>query len=110
MESMWHKAKAQLQKKLTPNNFAIWIAPIEYIDFDADHLDLKTPDQHFSNHLKDHFLNEIQEAVDQSFGNEIKIEFSSRSKPQTSTKLKEKTSRKDCKEWIFPRCWGSDGD
>ena len=75
MDSRWSQIKSELQKKLTPNNYGIWIDPIEYIAAENDQIDLKTPDQHFSNHLQDHFLDDIQKAVENAYGKRMKIHF-----------------------------------
>ena len=94
MKKAWPKAQKELRKRLGPTNYNIWISPISEAGIGEDWIRLQTPDQHFSDHVREHFFEDISHALKLSFGEQIQIEFQSEPEVERSTPIFEKKAAK----------------
>jgi chromosomal replication initiator protein len=77
MENVWLSARSNIEKVLTPQNFANWIKPIRFLSARKDHLLLEVPDTYFRDWIRDNYLGMIKEAIssvsDSSYEIELKV-------------------------------------
>jgi chromosomal replication initiator protein len=63
MDTVWLSARSNIEKVLTPKNFANWIKPIRFRDIRKDVLLLEVPDTYFRDWIHENYLSMIQEAI-----------------------------------------------
>jgi chromosomal replication initiator protein len=63
MDTIWLSARSNIEKVLTPQNFANWIKPIRFHSARKELLILEVPDTYFLDWIRENYLGMIQEAV-----------------------------------------------
>ncbi len=62
---VWDKAKGVLQDELGENVFTLWIEPLACGKVLEDKINLICPDRFFNAYISEHYLNIIQETVNE---------------------------------------------
>lgn len=75
MNDLWEKLQDRIKQELTPTTYNIWIPSIHKVLETEDVLVLRTPNKHFSDHIKKHFLDRFLRILKQASGREFTIEF-----------------------------------
>lgn len=82
---VWEKVKACLKERLAENTYQLWIEPITQIQYQNDRLYLSSPDRFFSAYIKQNFFDAINETLQESGRQDVKIVFCEEGARQQST-------------------------
>ncbi len=63
MEDLWSKVVDSLKERIGPQNFEIWIKPINFISFTEDVLELEVPNRFFKDWINENYSSHIKEIV-----------------------------------------------
>jgi chromosomal replication initiator protein len=75
MDTVWLSARSNIEKVLTPKNFANWIKPIRFRDIRKDVLLLEVPDTYFRDWIHENYLAMIQEAISSVSTTPLQVEL-----------------------------------
>ncbi len=75
MDTVWLSARSNIEKVITPQNFANWIKPIRFHGIRKDFLLLEVPDSYFGEWIRDNYLGMIQDAVAMVSSSPLQIEL-----------------------------------
>ncbi len=86
---IWEKTKERLKDALTDAVYALWIEPLECVQEQDDTLHLASPDRYFSAYIAQHFLEMIEEKVQESGAAPRKVILCEKGRqPQTAVPFK----------------------
>ena len=63
MENLWSKAIDSLKERITPQNFDIWIKPIQFISMDGENVELQVPNRFFKDWITEHYASHLKEVL-----------------------------------------------
>ena len=75
MDTVWLSARSNIEKVLTPQNFANWIKPIRVHSVKNDILLLEVPDTYFRDWIRENYLGMIQEAVSSVSSSPLQVDL-----------------------------------
>jgi len=75
MDTVWLSARSNIEKVLTPQNFANWIKPIRFHGIRKDTLHLEVPDTYFLDWIRENYLGMIQEAISSVSSSPLQVEL-----------------------------------
>jgi len=75
LPQVWSEILANIQQKIHPHSFQTWFASLKPISLDSDTLTLGTPDQFFSNWLKDRYGALLEQELKELGLANVKINF-----------------------------------
>ncbi len=99
MSSIWNNCLSKLENEIPSSDFSTWIRPLQAIE-EGEKLKLLAPNRFIIDHLKQHFLTKIEDAVYEFSNGTLLIQFEIGSKKtapiiqpkQKKTTVKEKRS------------------
>ncbi len=62
MEDLWSKVTDSLKEKIGPQNFDIWIKPIQLLSVDGEKVEMEVPNRFFREWINEHYSSQIREA------------------------------------------------
>jgi chromosomal replication initiator protein len=62
MEDLWSKVTDSLKERIGPQNFDIWIKPIQFLSMDGERVEMEVPNRFFREWINEHYLSQIKEA------------------------------------------------
>ena len=71
---LWDEAVDRLRSRVSPQNYDMWLRPIEVISFDGSTLRLRAPNSYVRVWFESHFLSTLLAEI-QELGHEVRIEF-----------------------------------
>lgn len=74
-ETPWLRTQQRLQGLLNEEIYGMWFAPIRLVEFSGDTLVLGIPNNFFEDWLRDNYFGLLTDAVGQTLGKFVKIEF-----------------------------------
>ena len=74
-ETPWLRIQQRLQGLLNEEIYGMWFAPIRLVEFSGDTLVLGIPNNFFEDWLRDNYFGLLTDAVGQTLGKFVKIEF-----------------------------------
>jgi len=63
MENLWSKVTDSLRERITPQNFDIWIKPIQFLSMDGENVELQVPNRFFKDWIAEHYATHIKEVL-----------------------------------------------
>jgi chromosomal replication initiator protein len=88
LHDLWETALGRLSSKVSPQNFDMWLRPIEFVSDDAGTLQLRAPNSYVRLWFESNYLEAILEEIRTVSGVPIRVEFTSdapRTAPPTVT-------------------------
>src|SRR5262249_60598081 len=71
---LWDEAVGRLRSKVSPQNFDMWLRPIELLSFDGAILRLRAPNSYIRLWFESNFLGTLLKEI-QELGHDVRIEF-----------------------------------
>ncbi len=62
MEDLWSKVTDTLKERIGPQNFDIWIKPIQLLSLEGERVEMEVPNRFFREWIHEHYSNHIKEA------------------------------------------------
>ncbi len=62
MNDLWSKVSDTLKERIGPQNFDIWIKPIQLLSIDGEKIELEVPNRFFREWIQEHYLGQMREA------------------------------------------------
>lgn len=75
LHTIWNQTATNLEKVISPQNFANWIQPIQYSHTDQQSLYLSVPNQFFREWLEDNYLDLINTALSVTADKHLNVSF-----------------------------------
>ncbi len=72
---VWNQALDRLRPRVSPQNYDMWLAPIEYVSWEAGRLRLRAPNSYVRLWFESNFLDAIRAEVQTVTGEDVAIEF-----------------------------------
>lgn len=72
---IWEKTLAKLENSLNPQHFATWIKPIEFINIEADIVELQVPNRFFLDWIRENYVQLIRETISTIATAEYNVQF-----------------------------------
>ena len=96
MSSIWNTCLSKLENEIPSGDFSTWIRPLQAVE-KGDTLKLLAPNRFIIDHVKQHFLNKIEDAVYEFSNGTLLLQFEIGSKKTTALiqpKLQRKSTEK----------------
>ena len=96
MSSIWNTCLSKLENEIPSSDFSTWIRPLQAVE-DGDLLKLLAPNRFIIDHVKQHFVTKIEDAVYEFSNGTLIIKFeigSKKTKPLIQPKLQKKSTEK----------------
>lgn len=77
LHELWESALGRLSTKVSPQNFDMWLRPIEYVSHDAGTLQLRAPNSYVRLWFESNYLETILDEIRTVSGVPIRVEFAS---------------------------------
>ena len=61
MDDLWSKVTDTLKERIGPQNFDIWIKPIQLLLMDNDRVEMEVPNRFFREWIQEHYLGHMKE-------------------------------------------------
>jgi chromosomal replication initiator protein len=71
---LWDEAVGRLRSRVTPQNFDMWLRPIELLSFDGAILRLRAPNSYIRMWFESNFLSTLLKEI-QELGHDVRVEF-----------------------------------
>jgi chromosomal replication initiator protein len=71
---LWDEAVGRLRSRVSPQNFDMWLRPIELLSFDGATLKLRAPNSYVRIWFESNFLSTLLKEI-QELGHEVRVEF-----------------------------------
>src|SRR4051812_26450054 len=71
---LWDEAVDRLRSRVSPQNFDMWLRPIELMSFDGAILKLRAPNSYIRLWFESNFLGSLLKEI-QELGHEVRVEF-----------------------------------
>jgi chromosomal replication initiator protein len=71
---LWDEAVGRLRSRVTPQNFDMWLRPIELLSFDGAILRLRAPNSYVRLWFESNFLSTLLKEI-QELGHDVRVEF-----------------------------------
>lgn len=75
LHELWESALGRLSTKVSPQNFDMWLRPIEYVSHDAGTLQLRAPNSYVRLWFESNYLESILDEIRTVSGVPIRVEF-----------------------------------
>ena len=96
MSSIWNKCLSKLENEIPSGDFSTWIRPLQAVE-KGDTLKLLAPNRFIIDHVKQHFLSKVEDAVYEFSNGTFLLQFEIGSK-KTTPLVQPKLQRKSDKE------------
>jgi chromosomal replication initiator protein len=83
--AIWNSALSRLSSKIAPQNYEMWLRPIECVRIDGDRLLLRAPNQYVRLWFESNYLQPILEEMRRDDDREYKVEFEILEAPAAGT-------------------------
>lgn len=97
MSSIWNTCLSKLENEIPSSDFSTWIRPLQAVE-KGDTLKLLAPNRFIIDHVKQHFISKIEDAVYEFSNGTLLLEFeigSKKTTPLIQPKLPRKTTEKE---------------
>lgn len=97
MSSIWKTCLSKLENEIPSGDFSTWIRPLQAVE-KGDTLKLLAPNRFIIDHVKQHFLNKIEDAVYEFSNGTLLLQFeigSKKTAPLIQPKLQRKSAEKE---------------
>jgi len=74
VQHLWEEAVDRLRSRVSPQNYDMWLRPIELMSFDGSTLRLRAPNSYVRLWFESNFLGALLKEL-QEFGQELRVEF-----------------------------------
>lgn len=74
-DQIWQKTLVELELSLNPQHFATWIKPIEFVNIEADIVELQVPNRFFLDWIRGNYFQLIRETISAIGTIEYNIQF-----------------------------------
>ncbi len=74
VQSLWDEAVDRLRTRISPQNYDMWLRPIELTSFDGSTLRLRAPNSYVRLWFESNFLGALMKEI-QDLGHELRVEF-----------------------------------
>src|ERR1044071_1438476 len=71
---LWDEAVGRLRSRVSPQNFDMWLAPIELLSFDGAILRLRAPNSYIRLWFESNFLSTLLQEI-HDLGHDVRVEF-----------------------------------
>src|SRR3954454_21107743 len=71
---LWDEAVGRLRSKVSPQNYDMWLRPIELLSFDGATLRLHAPNSYIRLWFESNFLGSLLKEI-QALGHDVRVEF-----------------------------------
>src|ERR1700760_605025 len=71
---LWDEAVGRLRARVSPQNFDMWLRPIELLSFDGSILKLRAPNSYVRLWLESNFLAPLLKEI-RELGHDVRVEF-----------------------------------
>jgi chromosomal replication initiator protein len=61
MDDLWSKVTDTLKERIGPQNFDIWIKPIQLLSMDGERVEMEVPNRFFREWIHEHYLSQMKE-------------------------------------------------
>jgi chromosomal replication initiator protein len=75
LPEIWAGALARMSSKVSPQNFDMWLRPIEYVGHDGSLLRLRAPNAYVRLWFESNYLDAVLDEIRQSHGVELRVEL-----------------------------------
>ncbi len=101
-DQIWKKALDKLELSLNPQHFATWIKPIEFVQAEADRVELQVPNKFFLDWIRENYYRLIRETLSDIGATEYDIQFRIATQQENSSKQITEPARKEKKDARIP--------
>jgi len=81
MEDLWSKVTLTLKERIGPQNFDIWIKPIQLLSLEGERVEMEVPNRFFREWIHEHYANHIKEAFSDLTHKSIHLQFKIKNDP-----------------------------
>lgn len=81
MDDLWSKVSDTLKERIGPQNFDIWIKPIQLLSVDGEKVEMEVPNRFFREWIQDHYLNHIKEVFSHLTQRSFHLQFRIKNDP-----------------------------
>src|SRR5215216_6100666 len=74
VQLLWDEAVGRLRSRVSPQNYDMWLRPIELASFDGATLRLRAPNSYVRFWFESNFLSPLLQEI-QELGHDIRVEF-----------------------------------
>jgi len=74
MSSIWNNCLSKLENEIPSSDFSTWIRPLQAVE-EGEKLKLLAPNRFIIDHLKQHFLTKVEDAVDEFSNGTLLLQF-----------------------------------
>src|SRR5215468_11709587 len=71
---LWDEAVGRLRSRVSPQNYDMWLRPIELLSFDGATLRLRAPNSYIRSWFESNFLGSLLKEI-HDLGHEVRVEF-----------------------------------
>src|SRR5215510_14353747 len=71
---LWDEAVDRLRSRVSPQNYDMWLRPIELLSFDGATLRLRAPNSYIRFWFESNFLDSLLKEI-QDLGHDVRVEF-----------------------------------
>ncbi|NOY12731.1 MAG: chromosomal replication initiator protein DnaA [Deltaproteobacteria bacterium] len=100
MNNIWKETINKLEKEISPQNFATWIKPLQFIGIEAEYVKLEVPNKFIKDWLKDNYIKKIEKILSDIGPVNYKINININNKENIKVKRDERRVEKIIKEKI----------
>jgi chromosomal replication initiator protein len=103
MSSIWNKCLSKLENEIPSGDFSTWIRPLQAVE-KGDTLKLLAPNRFIIDHVKQHFLSKVEDAVYEFSNGTFLLQFeigSKKTTPLVQPKLQRKSDKEKTKRSNF---------
>ena len=97
MSSIWNTCLSKLENEIRSNEFSTWIRPLQAVE-KGDTLKLLAPNRFIIDHVKQHFISKIEDAIYEFSNGTLILQFeigSKKTTPLTQPKQQRKSIQKE---------------
>ncbi|MBM4277195.1 MAG: chromosomal replication initiator protein DnaA [Deltaproteobacteria bacterium] len=81
MDDLWSKVTDTLKERIGPQNFDIWIKPIQLLSMDGERVEMEVPNRFFREWIHEHYLNHMKEAFSYLTQKSFHLQFKIKNDP-----------------------------
>jgi chromosomal replication initiator protein len=83
MDDLWSKVSDTLKERIGPQNFDIWIKPIQLLSMDGERVEMEVPNRFFREWIQEHYLDHMREVFSHLTHRSFHLQFKIKNDPSS---------------------------
>lgn len=83
MDDLWSRVSDTLKERIGPQNFDIWIKPIQLLSVDGEKVEMEVPNRFFREWIQEHYLGQMKEVFSHLTQRSFHLQFRIKNDPAT---------------------------